>query len=598
MDNYKKCLELFKTGSSFEQIRFLDEFYSNNAVGEFSASDLSNVLFTGVESVASMYVKRSCFKIICDLTLGGIFTNKFKTLGLLDDFLKDEHVELITIGLKYLPYFPEMLTSETEELVKTFSDHENGEISSQSYLCLGLGMMSENISGNDISQLIQNIEKAKRYFKAAFDSVENRDDADYYIMLLEWISAVLSNDSKESDNMMEALQNSLMLRNLYDRDGLELDFLLFNMISKIKSSYDILHVSGEWIDFMANVRTLMAFNSEIEIFRSFQGSSKGLMKSIANNIFGNLENHLYNAHLQAEKKRLNVLKSIDQPDLIEFIEKILSFFPDTNDPNPENYDLLISLQQNFEEEGVAAYQKIRNKDVTLEKAVSDLLAKNYKNKLPFKTGSIEGSQVFLDLTSQIDTLLPDYNNEKRTAFLNILEEVIRYTRLTLSGNDKSRFSFLYSKSESNGKGKGQDAVEQDLQDSMLFFLEHSKIADGLDHEKSKFVDGGRVDILYKKDVITVPIELKRSLLRQDEKVLEENYLAQAQTYTSGYDQLGIFILLELSSKEKEAPPNFKDWFKIHHLKPSTDMTLNYPDYVISVVIPGNRTGPSTKSTYK
>ncbi|GEL12133.1 hypothetical protein SAMN05192550_3113 [Flavobacterium glycines] len=596
MDNYQKCIELFKTGSSFEQIRFLDEFYSSNAVGEFSTSDLSNILFTGAESAVNMYVKRSCLKIICNLTLGGIFTNKFKTVGLLHDFIKNEDAELITIGLKYLQYFPEMLTAETEELLKTFSDHANGEISSQSYVCLGLGVMSENISGNDISQLIENTEKAKRYFTAAFVSVENRDDADYYIMLLEWISAVLSNDSKESDNMLEALQDSLMLRSLYDRDGLELDFLLFNMISKIKSSYDILQASGEWIDFMANVRTLMAFNSEIEILSSLQGSGKGLLKSIDNNIFGNLENHLYKVHLQGEKRRLNVLKSIDQPDLTKFIEKILSFFPDTNEPNPENYDLLISLQQSFGDEGIAAYQKIRNKDIGLEKAVSGLLAKNYKNELSFKTGSIEGNQVFLDLTFQIDTLLPDYKNEKRTAFLNILEEVIRYTRLTLSGNDKSRFSFLYSKSENNGKG--QDAVEQDLQDSMLFFLEHSKIADGLDHEKSKFVDGGRVDILYKKDVITVPIELKRSLLRQDEKVLEDNYLAQAQTYTSGYDQLGIFVLLELSPKEKEAPPNFKDWFKIHHLKPSTDMTLNYPDFVISVVIPGNRTGPSSKSTYK
>ena len=168
--------------------------------------------------------------------------------------------------------------------------------------------------------------------------------------------------------------------------------------------------------------------------------------------------------------------------------------------------------------------------------------------------------------------------------------------MTFVDNDKSRFSFLYSKSEKNGKG--QDAVEQDLQDSMLFFFEHSKIADGLGHEQSKFVDGGRVDILYKKDIITIPIELKRSLMRPNESTLEENYLAQAQTYTSGYDQLGIFVLLELSDKEKEAPANFKDWFKIHHLKPSTNLTVNFPDFVVSAVIPGNRTGPSSKSTYK
>jgi len=133
---------------------------------------------------------------------------------------------------------------------------------------------------------------------------------------------------------------------------------------------------------------------------------------------------------------------------------------------------------------------------------------------------------------------------------------------------------------------------------MLHFFEYSTIKDGLDHEKARFVDGGRVDILYKKELITIPIELKKSLNRPSVNDLEENYISQAQTYTAGYDQLGIFVLLELSDKGTEPPPNFKDWFKIHHLSPSTNLELNYPDYVISVVIPGNRTSPSAKSIYK
>lgn len=596
MDNYHKHLELFKSGSIFEQVNFLDNFYSSNLVDDLSPTDLSNILFKGVENSSNSYVRRSCFKIICDLTLNGILSNKFKTAGLLHDFLNNDDPELITIGLKYLPYFPEVFTQEIEEFLKTHSDSQNAEISSQSYVCLGLNSISQNIGIDDVYQLVENLAIAERYFKAASASVENRDDADYYILLIQWISAVMSNDLHESDNKLEALQKSLMLRNLYERDGMELDFLIFKMIQNIKTSYDILHNSAEWVDFITSVRSLMKVNSEIEIFRSFQGSSKGLMKKIDDNFFNKLESHIYKAHLIAEKKRLYVLKSSDEESFVKFIEKIISYFPDVPDPNPEYYDLLISLQQNFGQEGIDAYQKIRNKEVTVEKAVSDLLKKNNNNELQFKTGSIHGQEVFTALVSQIDTLLPSYSDEKRTAFLNILEEVIRYARLTFVDNDKSRFSFLYSKSEKNGKG--QDAVEQDLQDSMLFFFEHSKIADGLGHEQSKFVDGGRVDILYKKDIITIPIELKRSLMRPNESTLEENYLAQAQTYTSGYDQLGIFVLLELSDKEKEAPANFKDWFKIHHLKPSTNLTVNFPDFVVSAVIPGNRTGPSSKSTYK
>ena len=70
------------------------------------------------------------------------------------------------------------------------------------------------------------------------------------------------------------------------------------------------------------------------------------------------------------------------------------------------------------------------------------------------------------------------------------------------------------------------------------------------------MDGGRVDIVYSKELISIPIELKKSLHRPDTQALEDNYIAQAQTYTAGYDQLGIFVLLELSDKSIVPPPNF------------------------------------------
>jgi hypothetical protein len=132
---------------------------------------------------------------------------------------------------------------------------------------------------------------------------------------------------------------------------------------------------------------------------------------------------------------------------------------------------------------------------------------------------------------------------------------------------------------------------------MLNFFRHSKIADGLEHEKAKFVDGGRVDIVYSRDIITIPIELKKSLVRPDQTTLEQNYIAQAQTYTAGYDQLGVFAVLDLSDKATDPPPNIRDWFRIHHLQPSTNLPVEFPDYVVSVVIPGNRILPSRRSTY-
>nr|WP_309758722.1 hypothetical protein [Flavobacterium sp.] len=596
MNDYKKYMELFDKGKEFDQILFLDNFYNNLSVDDISGSDLFDILLSGIKKSTNVYVKRSSFKFICDLTLIGKICNRLSTAGLVEDFILGDNNLLKTIGLKYLPYFPEVFTYNIIEVLKVLSDNEDGEISSQALVCLGLHSLSLNLNSTDVINLVSNIQTSKIYFNTAIDAVENRDDAEYYILLIGWIEAVISNDLILVKDRLELLEKSLLIRNLYERDGLELDFLIFQLIAKIKISFDISSKSEEWIDFRPNIKALMTVRLEIEKLNNLSFYIKGITNQLSEGIFENLQKIIYSLHLSDEKKRLDALKLSSDLELMNFIEKIIDYFPDIGDENPENYELLIALQQNLgTDEGIRIYKKIKNKEVSLEKAFSELLKNNISNQLSFKTGSILGHEILIDLTIKIDELLPNYNGEKRAAFLNVLEEVIRYTRSTLVNNDKKRFLFLYSKSE---KGKGQDSSEQDLQNSMISYFEHSKIADGLEHEKSRFVDGGRVDILYKKDTITIPIELKKSIIRPDETILEQNYLAQAQTYTSGYDQLGIFVLLELSDKSKEPPANFKDWFKIHHLVPSTNLKINYPDYVVSVVIPGNRTGPSAKSTYK
>jgi hypothetical protein len=179
-------------------------------------------------------------------------------------------------------------------------------------------------------------------------------------------------------------------------------------------------------------------------------------------------------------------------------------------------------------------------------------------------------------------------------FLKIIEEVIRYAQTSFIGSSKSDYLFLYAESEG---GLGQKAAESHLQDSLYKILKLTSLAPGLEHEKAKFVDGGRVDIVYKNDLVTFPIELKKTQEKVTIDKMEANYLSQAQTYAAGYDQLGIFLLLDLSDKGTSPSLNLRDWFNVHHIKPATGLTVKHPDYIISVVIPGNKLLPSSKSKY-
>jgi hypothetical protein len=590
---------LFRDGSAIEQVRFLDDFYELVDIDAESSTELSDLLITAINQSGNRYIKRTAFKRLCELTLLGKITNAFATLGLLQAFLSDTDTGLQTIALKFVHYFSDQLTDDLMELIKALSDSPDGEVASQAYLELGLIRLTTGLQLSVLSQLVIRLGECQALFHAAAQSSENRVDADFLVALVKWGQAVLSEDSDSAASCFAALEANLRSRVLYTNEEreLELDYLIFRQVQLLRQSFELAAGAKRWPELRPNIEALLRLQTECADTGLVDAANRGLIDRLNQKLLSTLADHTFSLHLQSEKERLAALRpSIAGDSLNAFIGYLLGIFPDEAESRPENYALLAMLAEHLgSDAGLTLYHQVQRKDLSLEKALGSLLERQQDNRQPFKTGSIQGEEVLLSLMSGIDLVLPAYPAAKRQAFMNILEEVIRYTRVTFTNNDKRRFQFLFSAAEG---GKGQAAIEQDLQDSMLVFFEHSRIADGLEHEKAKFVDGGRVDILYKKDLITIPLELKKSLSRPDQAGLEQNYIAQAQTYTAGYDQLGIFILLELSDKSKEPPPNFKDWFKIHHLAPATLQTVQYPDYIVSVIIPGNRTLPSAKSTYK
>lgn len=592
-------IELFQNGNAFEQILYLDNFYNNVSVETEIGEKISNVLVAAIDNSLNNYVKRSAFKILIDLTLVKKIPNVFSTLGILVQFLKSDEEMFQEIALKYLPHFTEGHTSENTEILKKLTDSPNGDVASQAYLCLGLIQLSLIPSKIDVFQLTTNLNQAKIDFHAAAQAAENRVDAEFYILLIEWSQSLIKDDLSSSNDKFDQIEANLQSRKLYDftGTGIELDFLIFQLIQKVRASFKKARASKSWVNIPDEIRILGKIHLEIQNILNSDSTNHVLLTRLSHGTLQILENSIYIAHLKSETPRLNYLKSKSQESgLMEFVEHLLSIFPDDDKEEKDNYELLALLSENLgSESGLSVYNQIKNKEVSLEKALDSLLRKNKENQLSYRTGSIIGQEVLFSLMSELNELLPNFPKYKFQTFCNILEEVIRYARTTMVGHDKKQYSFLFSEAEN---GKGQKAVEQDLQDSMYTYFGHSKIADGLDHERPKFVDGGRVDIVYKKDLVTIPIELKKSFIRPDKNALEQFYIAQAQTYTAGYDQLGIFILLELSDKSKEAPANFRDWFRVHHLEPSTNLEIKHPDYIISVVIPGNKTMPSSKSTYK
>lgn len=599
----KSQYELFRIGTDFEQIHFLDNFYENVNIDGASDKDVADLLQLAIKS-GNDYIRRSACKLICELTLINKIGNPFLALGELHNLLKCDNPTLQVIAIKYLPYFQQTHNNALTEQLKELSDNPDGDVASQAYFCLGLFQITEAVSLSTLEKTIIRLGMAESHFQAASHSTENRVDADFYLLVIQWLKSVLSNETSLVKDGFKKIKENLLIRNLYEfgTQGLELDFLVFQLVDQLHANFTTSSSVDRWLEVRHEVYALLQAYEGLRKIRDSVTSSQFLTGRFFSNIFETIEEGIYQAHLTSNKARLKALNEQEAiTPLGKYLRNLISKLPDNGQAIKDNPQLLALLSEiEGSENGLAMYNGIADKSGSTEllHEVGNLVRKYKRQLLPYKTGTIYGQEVYMNLRGKIEQYLPNYPEYKLEGYFRIVEEVIRYARISFVDNDRRRFPFLYAKDAHFKEGKGKNAIEQDLQDSMLRFFEHSRIRDGLDHEKARFVDGGRVDILYKKDLITIPIELKKSLNRPSVADLESNYIAQAQTYTAGYDQLGIFVLLELSEKALESPPNFKDWFKIHHLPASSNTDIEYPDYVISVVIPGNRTSPSLKSRYK
>jgi hypothetical protein len=242
--------------------------------------------------------------------------------------------------------------------------------------------------------------------------------------------------------------------------------------------------------------------------------------------------------------------------------------------------------------------KLKNiQDVNDVKEVLSLIKtyteKKYERNIDVYTGDTTGEEIYLEMLSSIKTAIPHYSEQKLNIFMRILEETIRYLMLTVKSKRTEDFNFLYL--EKHG-GKGNKASERDFQDSLYKHYLYSKIAYVAEEEISNFADGGRIDIVFKLNKFTFPVELKKTKNQISRDSVREKYLEQLHTYIYSYDQLGIFVVLDLN--EKSAPVNdVRELVYLDNIQPLYELGNKYPDFIVVVIVPGNKPLPSDKSTY-
>jgi len=590
--------------TAIEKVLFFDNFYQNVDVETVVVDDLVSFLENVFKTSSDAFLKERALYYLSGLLLTKYTTNPYKAIALLLDIKPTDEEFLIVETIKFLFLFHSMgQYDQIRSAIEGFQNHQSAEVTSEAYFRLGLMELENITTALSTIDLLQTLTNAEKFFRAATIEVENRVDADFFLCFITLQSAIFKNDYKAFEVAYNEMLSAVSEKQLYSLDAgdIEIEFSIYKLIEQLKRSYETTHRSNIWHYPISELTTLNDSFIQLEKCAMIDSFYQDFHSHIKTGVVQNCLNVVYQSGLQ---DKTELLKSIDTSVETSITNNFLSYVinllksKDSSIQNDTQFALIlreIITNPQDVEQMLTKLGDSRNTTTVLG-VLGDYLKRNQVGIAHFVTGYITGDEVLNSLKKKIATLLPDLDIEKQKIFFDVLAHVIRYAYHSHWGYDKSKFLFLFSKNVTGGIGA--DAKEGHLQDSLFESLKHTTMAQYFEYEKGKVASGGRVDIIFQCDKMRIPIEVKKTDESPTLESIEKYYIAQAQTYASAYDQLGIFVLLDLSDKGKKPTSNFKDWFNLHHLSPATNLPVNHPDYVVSVVIPGNKLLPSMMSTYR
>lgn len=179
---------------------------------------------------------------------------------------------------------------------------------------------------------------------------------------------------------------------------------------------------------------------------------------------------------------------------------------------------------------------------------------------------------------------PDYRHNPRGAMLfdAALLWTVRFlhNRLEVTKKDDPSVGYLFERAD--GKLPREDELQQD------FFRWFSTVAAGSDLEPTN-LGGGRADLRLKSSGERFVIEVKRESRDCSFDALAKAYSAQTTDYQNVSIRLGMLLVLDLATSNREGTPHITSLVQPRTVQRSGE---SQPRHIIIVKVPGRRKRPS------
>ncbi|MGN7286639.1 hypothetical protein ACTHP3_17100 [Shouchella rhizosphaerae] len=586
-----------------ERIVYIEDWISK----EHEVNNVVNIkrfLRDVLEKESNSFIRIMSIEILSFLTV----TNQIRKSSMIDmllDIEKNDDPLVVITSLKYLSLFYD--DSEVLKKLEISKSSNDPDVSSEAYYRLGLIKIFNTSSCENEVDFYNKLCESGTLFKYSTSSTENRTDAEYFYHVTNYLKFILLDDEENFELTLKKLLNASFIRKAftYNETYLALEYKINDILLNMFELYKRTTVHKSWLDYYKEFSKLAYYHSELlSVCMSENQFQNRLISSFKKNISDQVLRNLYiKGFNQYELKINNIMSTYDDCDLIQFLSYVKEAIKEDESKKKDNGELTrISLK--FKEiipeaNPLDLLQTLKTKkDIESVENVLSLVAhyaeKKHDHNFEFLTGYPVGDEIYNSLLESINLNLPTYDKEKLHIFMKIMEQIIRYLILTIRSKRFDEYNFLYT--EDHG-GKGSNASERDLQDSLYKHFQYTSMAYGVEEEISNFSDGGRIDIVYKVKSFTFPIELKKTKQEISSDSIRKKYLGQLHSYVYSYDQLGIFVLLDLNNKI-EPVNDVRDLVYLDKLEPLYNIKNKYPNYIVVVIIPGNKPLPSDRSIYR
>jgi hypothetical protein len=553
------------------------------------------------EQDASDYIRLKALEWYSELSLGNVIPPHAAMTFLRDATDRETYIQIAKLKYLFLLFGDDVIVSQELDSAQSSQDIE---IASEAYYRKGLIHLLYRAGKADSYLFFEELDRATYSFNQAVNISENRVDASFFVLVTQCLKELLANQIEAYTASLQKLADILWQRQIWSHKPISdlFEWNIYQGLENIKALAQ--HTANEdyWHEYRKEFALLAKYFNDAVAVESLSRKLQNSYRQFADGVGAMVIDHYYSTNLWAIEKKINAVSaeiSNDDPALSEFLLELSARIQAQQqkkkfEPNKGLIIKLLELCPELTYERVIFELKKRtdlgeSEDVAIANLTADYAILSHKTRSFYQTGSPAGQQVFKTIEAKLSRLLINYPRRDFGIFLSVLSDIISYAHR--ASNAKRRFfPHLYDPSV-----KDEDVFQDHMYTGLV---NNNDRASYYHYEPADRIGGGRIDITYEEEGMLFPIEVKKDIHSVDWQSVEANYLAQAQTYTLPYSQLGILVIFDISAKRDEAPMHdFKDCFEVLHLKPLGSLPTGYPDFIVAVIIYGNKISPSGYTNY-